>query len=197
MSRKDQVRYSIQGDFSNEFMEELDFDIEEITEELYKSYQELSRYTHITEKTFHTLSSRQIKDEGRRLLQLFIKIIEFRRDITSKIEDTINDDIFNEFIKDTLNEVDCLATHHHYEDVEVEELHIQNIEGTKIVFNILGTVYIELQYGSDSDVRNDMGSVEDMDFPFNGEFHRIINSTLQKSEFEKITLSVYNKTFYE
>jgi len=65
-------------------------------------------------------------------------------------------------------ELDHLATHVSVDDVEFEyqSIHISNSE-TKV--EVSGVLYLELQYGSNSEVKNDMGEVieDSLDFSAN------------------------------
>jgi len=65
-------------------------------------------------------------------------------------------------------ELDSLATHVSVDDVEFEYqfIHISNSE-TKV--EVSGVLYLELQYGSNSEVKNDMGEIieDSLDFSAN------------------------------
>jgi len=70
------------------------------------------------------------------------------------------------FIRETINNIDELATHHSIEEVYTDSIHVVEIDAEMIRYEATGTVGVELQWGSSSDFRRGDGATSDQSFPF-------------------------------
>jgi len=133
-------------------------------------YDMLSKYTHISEKTFNIS-----QDEGEKfvfqslgtLIQIFEKIKMLREELRSKYEEIMWLKIHDVVINETFEELDIIATHYFVEDVQVEEIRIVNIDHKNVDLEISGTLEIKQQYGSSSDMKNGMGTTMNVSYPYN------------------------------
>lgn len=71
-------------------------------------------------------------------------------------------------INNPIEDIGELATHTHYENVETHVEALTIAEDTAIA-RVHGTIDVELQYGSNSDLANDIGMAASHSFPFEGE----------------------------
>lgn len=76
--------------------------------------------------------------------------------------------LLNYLVENPISDLDELSTHTQYEDVEatIEALHVTGENATATVH---GTIDVELQYGSNSDLTNDIGYTTSYSVPFEGE----------------------------
>ena len=82
------------------------------------------------------------------------------------LEKAVDQHLLKKVISETIVELDELATHHLVEEVNVDSVVVVDIGPTDLTLEIDGNVGVELQYGSSSDVRNDIGAVMSDSFPF-------------------------------
>jgi hypothetical protein len=83
--------------------------------------------------------------------------------------------LFDYLIENTISDIDELATHVQYEDVEitVDAIHVTEDNATA---NVHGTIDVELRYGSNSDIANDIGFTTSYSVPFEGELQINLSS---------------------
>jgi len=169
-TRRQRIKYAVQGGLSDEFVKEkLQFDTEKYVE-IVDLYDMLSKYTHISEKTFNIS-----QDEGEKfvfqslgtLIQIFEKIKMLREELRSKYEEIMWLKIHDVVINETFEELDIIATHYFVEDVQVEEIRIVNIDHKNVDLEISGTLEVKQQYGSSSDMKNGMGTTMNVSYPYN------------------------------
>lgn len=90
-------------------------------------------------------------------------------EVLSKLEEAVGDAAIYSSVTETIMSIDELSTHSSLEEVYIEEVKIVEINDVDIFFLVTGSVDIGLQWGSNSDVRNDIGAVGNRSFPFSCE----------------------------
>ena len=170
VTRRQRVYYAVQGGLTDVYVEnELRIDIDNTHRRLRDALEALSKYTHVNEQTFD-LSQELVDSKASEtlgsLLELLELIEELRREIASTLQERVDEASVEAAISETLLEIDELASHHSVESIDVEEIEVVKIDDAFVYFKTIGTIHVELQWGSNSDVRNDMGAVGSMDFPF-------------------------------
>lgn len=169
IARSERAAYAVHGGLSEEYVgETLGLDIDEMNKRLKVAIDGLSRYTHIQEEVFG-LPAEQVEALVQQTTEcfagLFVAIERCHNDIVYKLHEAIDDAALEEVLRDTIQAIDELATHHFIDEICVNETSIRITHDT-VHFSVAGTVGVELQYGSNSDWRNGGGAKIDVAFPF-------------------------------
>jgi hypothetical protein len=99
-------------------------------------------------------------------------------------------------LSETLQELDELSTHTTVDDHYVAEVRVLRVDDNFIHLVARGTVYVELQYGSGSDLRNDMGAVMSDSYPYTARMQSNARSPREIFK-DTIDVAVNNRSFYE
>lgn len=174
VSREQRIKYAIQGSLSDTILEIIDLEIDEDIKSMNKYISKvLSKYTHISEKLFNLNQSEVMQNayDFDRKIRVFIKKTEEVVNlIEGKFEELINDTMINEIVsmenEIVLNELDILSTHSTIDDISDVCLKINNMSSHIISYTIHGNICVQLQYGSDGDVKRGDGSTGYITFPF-------------------------------
>jgi hypothetical protein len=165
----------IQGGLSDFFVQrQLGVDVPPVLSQLSGAIELLNSFTHIGPKTFD-LPARKAEalaeeclEAGKSLLE---NVAECRTTVLASLSEAIDDHLLTEAISETINELDELATHHLIEGIYVDSSEVLDIGPDLLTVRAEGSVEVELQYGSTSDVRNGIGDVRSDSFPFSAEVH--------------------------
>lgn len=170
ITRKHRVYYAVQGGLSDTYVQtELRLDISEMHKTLKNAIDDLSKYTHVNEKTFAispTEAAVRSKEILTALFNLFSSIQSLRSAICGTLQKQLDETAIGSALSETILEIDELSTHHYIDDIDCEQYLVTSISSREILINVHGTIYVELQWGSNSDIRNDMGAIIPQDFPF-------------------------------
>ena len=82
------------------------------------------------------------------------------------IEGVLDYAVFEALNSETIEKLDVLSTHTVVEGHNIETVEVRKMDATRISFVITGQVNVEFKYGSNSDVRNDIGLRQDDSYPF-------------------------------
>lgn len=194
ITRRQRMQYAIQGGLSNDYVSEsLELDVNEIGKKINDTIDTLSKYTHINPETFY-IESDSIDSMALEVLKsvdlLFRTIDECRALLTTSLENHIDKAVIGSLFYDTIDSIDCLATHYTIDSFSVDEIKLLNLDDNKVYFNATGTVDIKLQYGSDGDLRRGDGVTINESFPFRGDFYGKIVDKMAKFELETDTFEV-------
>lgn len=168
-TRKARLRYYLLTNMNNQLLDTIFKEkITEIENDYKKKIDELSKFTHVTSKTFY-ISDEEIEKQFTEVIDLLTFIIEFveasKKLTINMIEDFLNDDITNHIYNDYLDsELDVLSTHTSVDDVMIKEFSIEDI--TDDFIYIEGTAELDtcLQYGSYSEFHRGEGAAFNMSF---------------------------------
>lgn len=169
-TRGQRVVYAIQGGLSETFMtQELRVDPRPLRKRLLEAFDECSNRVHEREQ-------RVITDAGEQdvvaeailaaLASLFDAIRDCRAAVVEPIAETLDEAAIDALLSETILEVDELATHHYIQEVYVDRTTVHAIGPDTITYRSAGSVNVILQFGSNSDIRNDMGAEIAQSFPF-------------------------------
>lgn len=199
-TRRQRATYIVQGGLQADFVNgTLRLDHKKIASPLVKAIEALNRATHVREKTILTNDAEiraLVSAAFQGLLDIFEAARTCQREVHEHLADEINDAVFDAFLMETLQELDELSTHTTYDEHRVEEVHVASIDDEFINLVAKGMVYVDLQYGSGSDLRNDMGAVLSDSYPFTA---RMQSKAQSPREFIKdtVNVSVDTSSFYE
>lgn len=169
-TRRQRATFIMQGGLSFEYVaKKLHLDHEQTCKPLLEAMNELNRSTHVREDT--------ILDEDDKIRQLIHGVLggiqdlfdaaeDCRGHVYRRLEREIDDAVFDKFLGETIQELDELSTHTMFEGHETHEVEVVQIDEEFIKFAVSGLVYVELQYGSNSDLRKGEGAVMDDCYPY-------------------------------
>lgn len=172
-SRRQRVKYAIQGGISDEILSNLGFDVEILEEEIASiidTINSLSKYTHLNPKTFD-MSDEDINESSSVVLSKFeffaSSIKMYRNRLIEFLDGKIDEVMMNTIIYNFFQNVDMLAPHHTPEYCEVSNYSISEINESEIVVYVEGNVEFVLHYGSRQERREGDGLDLNQSFPFN------------------------------
>lgn len=197
--RTERMHYAIHGGISPEYVAEIGIDIDGEIKELKLAHDQLSKYTHVNEQTFG-LSLEKQTDILRGILiafsDFFALIKQFREDLIKHLEERIFDAAVEQEMYETIPNVDLLASHYSTEEIYVEEARVVTLGSQYIDTHIKGKATFMLQWGSNSDVRNDVGAESETELPFSTKI-KFLCSDPTKFEIEENNFSVDTSKWYE
>lgn len=173
VTRGQRIRYAIQGYLTDEYREKtLQISLVEISRNLIKSIDGLNKYTHVNSDTFNVDDS-TISDVSLNILEdtlhFFMTITETQLRIMEAVIDCVDEEMVSQFYFETQNEIDILATHHEVLHYTITYLKLLGKDDETITMRADGFVKVRLQYGSDSDIRKDIGYETTINLPFSSQ----------------------------
>lgn len=200
ITREQRIKYAIQGYFSDDYTcNKLHVDLTEVSTNLRKSIDDLSKYTHVNEDTFNVSydivfeKSLNIMDDT---LRFFMTITEAQYKVTEAVYSCIDEEMISQFYIETHGEIDSLATHHEVLGYMVTELTQLAKDETTITMQADGVVNVRLQYGSDGDMRKGDGYEMVIQLPFTSEFVADYKNELGDVHIVSASVNVDNDSFY-
>ena len=201
-TRSQKIKYAIQGGLTDELLEELGFDIEElknIIKEIKSTIDSLSRYTHINPENL-ILTEEQIKIKSEEVLKTFEKfvntIIDYKESLKSFLDGEIEEHMIDTIISNSYENIDCLAPHYSLEYGEVSEYHIIEINDKEIIVNVYGYLNVTLEYGSRNERANDDGLDISQSFPFETQIRYEISDKFPSDDYEVDEFDVDTSEWY-
>jgi len=170
ITRRQRATYAVQGGLTSKYLEsELQLDTKEVHKALIVAIDQLSRYTHIEPEVFEIDDQKiaQFASDTLKVLENLLEtILICRENIISGLASEIDDSVAEEAIRETIEALDEIASHHYIDEVYVDNVIITDINQHSIFFTATGTIGTELQWGSNSDRKKDIGAVRSESFPF-------------------------------
>jgi hypothetical protein len=168
-TRRQRAKYATQGGLSDEYIEGLGVDVKHLHDAAIKAVDDMNKYTHVRPNTIvddpHEIAA-FVDGAMDALLGLFKSFDECRAAVLDALSEQIDNEAVNALISDTILSVDELATHHSIEEVYVDQTRVVALTHDTIYFKATGTLAVELQWGSNSDLRRGDGATLDESFPF-------------------------------
>lgn len=219
VTRNQRYKYFIQGEIDDYFINEIiNFEnVDEIVRNFNKNVYKLSKYTHIKPEIFYS-SENEISAFICEIENSIDEILEEITHIKNKLLDRLNIWLFNtvneEFVSQTIQEIDELCTHYEIEYVDIEDLEILNSNnkslfldiGEPFIIKITGNINVEHQYGSDGDYRRGDGLRYNASYPYEmtikveiPKIKEIIDDDeeyLKISNYTEEKKNILNKTFF-
>ncbi|HBS2481257.1 hypothetical protein [Klebsiella pneumoniae] len=180
ITRAQRFKYIIQGGLSDDKLSELfQFDEDEDEDEenhiakrlkeFTKLFRELNQHTHLREKRFN-IGDKKCEALAHAVISTvfnILKIMEDLRDIINKqVESVIDEILLEEFISQTYDEIDVLSSHSNVDNFELDSYAVSKICSQFVLIQGQGIANCVLEWGSNSDMRNDIGATMDESFVF-------------------------------
>ncbi|MQX40360.1 hypothetical protein GHK58_34000 [Sinorhizobium meliloti] len=199
-TRKQRVTYIVQGALPADFVEKvLKLDLGKVARPLLRTIESLNRSTHVREETI--LDDDEdirvlVDDTLDGLLNIYDAARICREEVHNALRMEVFDAVLDTLLSETLQELDELSTHTTVDGHEIGDYTINFADNEFIELAVDGTVYVELQYGSNSDVRKDMGAVLPDSYPYRA----TMKSRMLEPQHiirDSVVVSVDNGAFYE
>lgn len=169
-TRARRQRYVIQGGLSDRYVEEtLHLDVDALRRQLRDSVNALNKATHLRPGTVvgETDAVETLAKEALGSLAALVEAVDHcRTEIMLAVTEAVVDEAMDEVLRETIQTIDELATHHSIEEIYVDEVTTVKIDAHFVWFRATGTIGAELQWGSGSDLRRGDGATLDHSFPF-------------------------------
>lgn len=200
VTRRQRASYIVHAGLPEAFVEEtLSLEVREEVQPLLDAMSALNKATHVRAET--------IVDKGRdvqvMIQSVFLGVLSLleaaqtsRETMKHAMAEAMQEAVFDNLISQTIQELDELSTHTLVEGHVIDTVEVHEINATTIRYRVTGEVEVELQYGSDSDVRNDIGFRQNDSYPY-----RAIITSRAAEPLEiggrDVVLSVDNSSFFE
>lgn len=199
-TRRQRASYICRAGLPDAFVaDDLGLDIASVTKPLIATVDQLHKLTHLKPhsiladgKTIRILAA-EVFDA---LEELFEAAAECRRAVVDELKEHIDRALFDSMISEAINNLDALSTHTTVEGHESEEIEVLEMNHELIAFAVSGSIYVELQYGSNSDLHNDMGAVMSDSFPYKATLEAKAADP-SKPLAKSVKLTVDESSFYE
>jgi Predicted pPIWI-associating nuclease len=172
-TRGQRIEFAIQGGLSGEFVtEELHVDPYPLRKRLIEAFDECSKQIHAREHSVVADQGQQdvMAAETISAAASLLEALRFCREaIIEPIIESLDEAAVQTLMSEALAQVDELATHWSLQEVYVAETKVLSIGAETITYRSTGSIEVVLQWGSNSDLRNDMGAELEQSFPFHCE----------------------------
>lgn len=168
-TRRQRMDFCIHGGIEPTVVEEeLLIDTDEMSRGLRRAYDRLNKLTHVRPETL-VADAAKIKSQGESILSALSEFLDnidaCRNTLARALEGKVHDAVYDAISAETLPELDELASHHSLEEHYVESIHVKAIDSEWIRLSVKASLTVGLQWGSNSDIRNDIGAVGEREFP--------------------------------
>lgn len=200
VTRRQKAHYIVHAGLPEDFVKDaLKLEMTDFTKPLLDAFEALNKSTHVRSETIVCKGSmvREMTFEVfESLLDLLRAAANGRDEITRATASVMHNAVFESLISETIQELDELSTHTTVDGHYIDTVEVRSLTATKLEYAITGQVEVELQYGSNSDVRNDIGFRQDDSYPYHA---AILSNPAKPMEIQPkdITLKVDNSSFFE
>lgn len=200
VTRGQRARYVVQAELPNDFVtEKLKVDASAMAKPLLDAMDTLHKATHVKQETAVHKGSAVRAMLYEVLVELHILLEEAqqaRHAIKGAVATALHNAVFESLIFETIQELDELSTHTRVDGHRIDTITVRRLDATHIDYRITGQVEVELQYGSNSDVDNDIGMRSDDSYPYKAKVMAEAAKPLD-IDAEAIRLAVDTSSFYE
>lgn len=200
VTRSQRALYIVQAGLPNEFVKEkLKVDPGAMARPLLAAMDKLHKATHVRAETvvYKGSAVREMLYEVLTEIHALLEDAANARDsIRGAVSTSLHNAVFENLILDTIQELDELSTHTRVDGHIIDEIRVWRLDAGEIEYRVTGEVEVELQYGSNSDVANDIGMRSDDSYPYQA---KVIAAAAKPLDIdaEAIQLTVDTSSFYE
>lgn len=200
ITRAHAIRYVIQGGLPDSYLlDVLNINVSDEKKALIAAVNQLNKYTHVNESTFDVDVTQAI-EKAQLAVHALSNVLELasqcRGQLIAALEMNIHNEVVALAIGETIDSIDELATHHCVEEIDVEEVSVINVGSEYIHLQASGTIGVELQWGSDGDLRRGDGAIGNDSFPFTCELQSHVGLP-EEIEIIENTLRVDTSSWWE
>lgn len=200
VTRGQRARYIVQAGLPDDFVKDkLRVDPTAMAKPLLDAMDKLHKATHVRVETVVRKGS-AVRDMLYGVMTELHALLEdageARASIKNAVGSALHNAVFESMILDTIQELDELSTHTRVDGHWIEEIEVRRLDATEIEYRVIGEVEVELQYGSNSDVANDIGMRSDDSYPYKVRVVAEASKPLDINA-EAIRLTIDTSSFYE
>jgi len=200
VTRAQRVGYIIKAGLTDDFVrDELGLNVKAYADELTEMVEGLNKATHVRPNTILT--------HGPTIRELFMDVVtgldtlldaarDSRRMVEEAVAATLHDAVFEKMIGEAIQELDELSTHTTIDYHMVERIEVEEMDAATISYVVTGEVAVELQFGSGSDVRNDIGYRDTDSYPYEARAEVAVTDPLNISA-DDVEVKVDTDSYYE
>ncbi|MEO8723340.1 MAG: hypothetical protein ABI395_07435 [Sphingobium sp.] len=200
VTRSQRARYIVQAGLPDDFVKEkLRVDAGAMAKPLLAAMDKLHKATHVRAETVVYKGSavrEMLYDVLTEIHALLEDAANARHLIKDAVTTSLHNAVFENLILDTIQELDELSTHTRVDGHIIDEIRVRRLDAAEIEYRVTGEVEVELQYGSNSDVANDIGMRSDDSYPYKAKVIAAAGKPLD-IDAEAIQLTVDTSSFYE
>lgn len=180
VTRAQKVNYVVHAGLDPTYVEDqLGIDVTSERQELVKTIDRLNKFTHVNEDSFDSRPE-DVEQHAFAVCEALASFLDCADDarklLCSRVEERVHDEVVSGAIGETILSIDEIATHHSVEDVDVHEIEITSMDHAEIQFTAYGSVGVELQWGSNSDIRKGEGALFRDSYPLTCKFTSKVDS---------------------
>lgn len=200
ITRAHAISYVLQGGLLSIYVTDtLEIDVLEEKKELISAINNLNKYTHVNEGTFGIDASRA-SAEAALAIDSLSSVLELanqcRAQLARALEAQIHEKVVALAISETIGAIDELATHHCVDEINVEEVTVTRVGSEFIHLRASGTIGVELQWGSNGDLRRGEGMTGNETFLFSCELQSHVEDPVELEVIEG-TLCVDTSSWWD
>ena len=200
VTRAQKVSYVVHAGLDPAYVEgELGIDVAAERQALLRTIDRLSKFTHVNEEFFGS-NPQEVEQHALAVceaLRSFLDCADTARSLLcSRVEERIHEDVVSEVIGDTILSLDEIATHHCIDDVDVHQIEVTSMDHAKIQFIAHGSVGVQLQWGSHSDMRKGDGAVIQDSYPLTCKFYSKVENP-EELEIDEDSLCVDTSSWWD
>ena len=200
VTRAQKVSYVVHAGLDPAYVEgELGIDVAAERQALLRTIDRLSKFTHVNEESFGS-NPQEVEQHALAVceaLRSFLDCADTARSLLcSRVEERIHEDVVSEVIGDTILSLDEIATHHCIDDVDVHQIEVTAMDHAKIQFIAHGSVGVQLQWGSHSDMRKGDGAVIQDSYPLTCKFYSKVENP-EELEIDEDSLCVDTSSWWD
>lgn len=200
VTRAQKVHYVVHGGLDPAYVEdELGIDVAAERQALLKTLDRLNKFTHVNADSFDSSPAdvERHASAACEALQSFLDCADEARNLLcSRVEERVQEDVIGEAIGDTILSLDEIATHHYIDEVDVHQIEVTSMDHAEIQFIAYGSVGVQLQWGSSSDVRRGDGAVIPDSYPLTCKFISKVDSP-EELEMVQYSLCVDTSSWWD
>lgn len=200
VTRKQRASYIIKAGLTDAFVKDvLKIDVKRYAADLNDMINGLNRATHVRPKTVLT-DGLKIRRMFRNVLDGIDALLDAAEESRAAVEDAVgtamHTAVFEKLIAEAIQELDELSTHTAIDHHLLDEINVEEMDAETISYLVTGSVVVDLQYGSGSDVASGMGTRTNDEYPYEAKVNCAIINPLAV-EAGDIELKVDTSSFYE
>jgi hypothetical protein len=200
VTRGQRARYIVQAGLPNDFVKDkLKVDAGQMAKPLLAAMDKLHKATHVrAESVVHKGGAvrEMLYDVLTELHALIEDAAQSREAIREAAATALHNAVFENLILETIQDLDELSTHTRIDGHWIDTIEVRRLDAIHIDYRITGEVEVELQYGSSSDVANDIGFRSDDSYPYRAKVSAEAGKPLDIDP-KEIRLRVDTSSFYE
>lgn len=154
ITRLQRIKFFLHGGFDGEyFSDHFDIEVEPISKELKKKFDNLSKYVHLSGGTLDVPEEEfkgLVTESMHSLLDVLISAYSVKRDLSQAVEEEAHDEIMSMFANETQESLDEIAQSHSIHSFYNDEVEVKFLPHC-IEYHAGGSVSVEQYYGSRDD----------------------------------------------